>query len=168
MMPLKGSFASAAKLGANCRTVDSVSSSASTNPKRRLSRTATIGHVKRIDEAVGKFDALDPLPRERHFNSVARLTRGEETASRVEAALRALRDVAVFPEDVGAGEGGVATEVDLGNGREPAKAEAGVRGDEKGRLGEIHLRGDRLASRLRVLDWATRILRRDCRERARR
>ena len=53
-----------------------------------------------------------------------------------------------LPERVGARQRGVAAEVDLRDRREPPQAVAVAVREEEGRLGQVHLRGQRLHPRL--------------------
>lgn len=46
---------------------------------------------------------------------------------------------ALFPQDVGAGQGGVAAKVNLDGGGEPAQVEAVGPAQQEGGLGEVHL-----------------------------
>ena len=80
-----------------------------------------------------------------HFDPVAEFIADEGTAFCMEAGFRVGREATQFPEDVGAGEGGMAAERDFDGGGEPAELEGAMIGwvrGEKSRLGQIHFHGD--------------------------
>jgi hypothetical protein len=86
----------------------------------------------------------DGLGREIQFNPFALAVGGEQAAGGVEARLAVGREDTGLPENMGAGQGGVAAEFDLDGGGEPAQAEAVVFFDQEGGLGEVHFEGDAL------------------------
>ena len=66
----------------------------------------------------------------------------EQAALGVEPCLRVRLQVAVFPQDVRAGERRVPAQIDFDSGREPAEIVSVALRHQKGSLGEIHLARD--------------------------
>src|SRR5437667_11720187 len=68
----------------------------------------------------------------------------EQAAARMKRGRRVSGEMPVLPQHVRGRERGVATQVHLDRGSEPAEPVAVAVGAEEGRLGEVHLAGDRL------------------------
>ena len=99
---------------------------------------ARAADAQRGQQFGGRLGGGGDLGGEIEFDPVAAAVGGQQSAARVEARLGAFGQMAVLPQHVGAGQGGVAAEIHLDRGREPAQVVAVGLFDQEGGFGEVH------------------------------
>jgi hypothetical protein len=105
-----------------------------------------LAHAERLQQAVGRGGRLRRGGGEVELDLAVLLAGDQDAAAGREADLAAGGPFALLPERVRARQGGVPAQRDLGLGGEPAERQlaATIAGVHEGRLGEVHLGGDRL------------------------